>query len=72
MSTALGQMTKDERKELIETLIEQRPVGLLGDPEEGRAIRTSVRERLLRQQKAVAAGARGQPLEDIVRRLGLV
>lgn len=71
MSTMVGQMTKDELKELIETLIEQKLLELLGDPEEGRELRKSVRDRLLRQKKAVAAGERGEPLEDVVRRLGL-
>ena len=41
----------------------------LRDPDKGLEIRRSVRERLLRQKKAVMAGERGEPFEDLVRRL---
>ncbi len=71
MATTVAQMTKSELKEMIETLIEQKLVELLGDPDEGLAIRKSVRDRLLRQKRVVAAGERGEPFEDVVQRLGL-
>ena len=64
-------MSKDEFKEMLAMTVEQKLLELLGDPDEGLEIRKSVRERLLRQKKAVAAGERGEPLEDVVRRLGL-
>ncbi|MBC8492865.1 MAG: hypothetical protein H8D43_03690 [Chloroflexi bacterium] len=67
----VAQMSKDELKELIETSVEQKLLELLGDPDEGLEIRRSVRDRLLQQKKAVAAGERGEPFEDVVRRLGL-
>lgn len=67
----VAQTSKDELKEMIEVTIEQKLLELLGDPDEGLEIRKSVRERLLRQKKAVAAGERGEPFEDVVRRLGL-
>jgi hypothetical protein len=44
---------------------------MLGDPDEGLPIRKSVRERLLRQKQAVAAGERGELLDEVVRKLGL-
>ena len=71
MSTTVAQMSKDELKEMIEVTIEQKLLELLGDPDEGLEFKKSVRERLLRQKKAVAAGERGEPFEDVVRRLGL-
>ncbi|MBC7260646.1 MAG: hypothetical protein H5T63_01420 [Chloroflexi bacterium] len=71
MSNTIAQMTKSELKELIETSIEQKLLELLGDPDEGLPIRKSVRDRLLRQRKAVSAGERGEPFEEVVRRLGL-
>lgn len=71
MSTTVGQMTKDELREMIEALIEQKLLDLLGDPDEGLELRKSLRERLLRQKKAVARGERGEPFGDAVRRLGL-
>ena len=71
MRTTVGQMTKDELKELIEITIEQKLLELLGDPDEGLPIRKPLRDRLLRQKEAVAAGERGEPFEDVVRRFGL-
>lgn len=67
----VAQMTRDELRELIETTIEQKLLELLGDPDAGLLIRKAVHDRLLRQQQAVARGERGEPFEDVVRRLGL-
>jgi len=71
MAATVAQMTKEELREMIETSIEQKLLEMLGDPDEGLEIKKSVRDRLLRQKKAVAAGERGEPFEDAVRRLGL-
>ncbi len=71
MSITIAQMTRDELKDMIEMTVEQKLLELLGDPDEGLEIKKSVRDRLLRQKKAVAAGERGEPFEDVVRRLGL-
>ena len=70
MGATVGQMEKGELREMIEAIVEQKLLELLGDPDEGLPIRTSVRDRLLRQQQAVAAGERGDALEDVVRQLG--
>jgi len=69
--TTVAQMSRDELKEIIAVTVEQKLLELLGDPDEGLEIRKSVRERLVRQKKAVTAGERGEPFEDVVRRLGL-
>lgn len=71
MATKIAQMTKEELRGMIEALIEQKLLELLGDPDEGLPIRKSVRDRLLRQKKAVTAGERGEPFEAVVQRLGL-
>ncbi len=71
MTVTVAQMTKAELVELIESSIEQKLLEMLGDPDEGLPIRKSVRERLLRQKQAVAAGERGEPLDEVVRKLGL-
>lgn len=71
MAVSVAEMSRDELREMIEVTLEQKLLELLGDPDEGLEIRKSVRERLLRQQKAVAAGERGEPFEDVARRLGL-
>jgi hypothetical protein len=68
MASTVAQMTKEELREMIETSIEQKLLEILGDPDEGLEIRESVRDRLLRQREAVAAGERGQPLDDVVTR----
>ncbi len=71
MSVTVAQMSKDEFKEMLAMTVEQKLLELLGDPDEGLAIRKSVRERLVRQKKTVAAGERGEPFEDVVQRLRL-
>ncbi len=71
MTVSVAQMSRDELREMIEVTLEQKLLELLGDPDEGLEIRESVRERLLRQQKAVAAGERGEPFEGVVSRLAL-
>ena len=69
--SAEAQMTRDELREMIETIIEEKLLELLGDPDEGLPIRKTIRERLLRQKEAVANGERGEPFEEVVWRLGL-
>ncbi len=71
MGTAIPQMTKEELKELIESIVEQKMLELIGDPDEGLSIREDLLKRLKRQKEQVAAGKRGKPLEDVVKELGL-
>jgi hypothetical protein len=71
MATTVGQMTREELKEMIEAAIEEKLLEMIGDPDEGFVIRESVRERLLRQKQAVDKGDRGKPFADVVRHLEL-
>lgn len=71
MDVTVAQMTKEELREMIEAIVEQKFLELFGDVDEGLEIRPEVREQLLRQRKAVAAGERGRPFEEVVRKLGL-
>ena len=71
MTTTVGQMSKEELKEMIEAAIEQKLLEMLGDPDEGLEVRASARERLLRQRQAVIAGDRGEPFENVIQQLGL-
>ena len=75
MTETVGQMTREELKGIIdaavEAAVEQKLIEILGDPDEGLEIRDAVRDRLLRQRQAVAAGEQGLPFEDVVRQLGL-
>jgi len=71
MAATVAKMTKHELKEIIESTVEKKLLELLGDPDEGLVLRKSLKDRLLRQRKAVAGGERGEPLGTIARRLGL-
>jgi CRP-like cAMP-binding protein len=71
MTSTVAQMTREELREMIEASIEQKLLEILGDPDEALEIRESVRDRLLRQREAVAAGERGQPFDEVVQQLGL-
>lgn len=71
MAETISQMTPLELRALIEDAVERKFVELIGDPDLGLEIRPEVRERLLEQQRASAAGDLGEPLEDVVKRLGL-
>ena len=63
MSTKVAEMSKKEFSELIENLIERKLIELIGEPDEGLEIRSTVRKRLLRQKQAVQLGERGEPLK---------
>ena len=71
MAATVGEMTTDELRAMIEAVIEQKLTELLGDPDEGLPLREALRERLVRQKEAVAAGERGEALDDVARRLGV-
>ena len=71
MAATVARMTKHELKEIIESTVEQKLLELLGDPDQGLVLKKTVKDRLLRQQKAVASGQRGESLAAIVERLGL-
>jgi hypothetical protein len=68
MGTKVAEMTKEDLREMIEKTVEEKLLELLGDPDEGLPIRKAVRDRLLRQKRAVAAGERGEPFQKAVRR----
>jgi hypothetical protein len=71
MAANVGQLSTDELKEIIGSVVEQKLKEILGDPDEGLELRAEVRDRLLRQKKAVAKGERGESLDQVVKRLGI-
>ncbi len=71
MAATVARMTKHELKEIIESTVEQKLLELLGDPDQGLVLKKTVKDRLLRQRKAVVSGQRGESLAVIVKRLGL-
>ena len=70
MAATVAKMTKHELKEIIESTVEKKLLQLLADPDQGLVLRKALKDRLLRQRKAVAAGERGGSLAAIVKRLG--
>ena len=71
MATTIANMTKKEFTQILSTVVEQKLYEILGDSDEGLILKESVRKRLLRQKKSVAAGERGEDIHDVVTRLGL-
>lgn len=67
----VAQMTKMEFKELLETVIEQKLLELIGDPDAGLVIKQSLYARLLYQQQVVVNGERGKVFDDVVQQLDL-
>jgi len=71
MATTVAEMTARELQQIVEAAVERKLTELLGDPDEGLPVGKAMRDRLLRQKRAVAAGERGEALQVVVRRLGL-
>ncbi len=71
MAGTVAQMTRKELVHLIEISVEQKLLEMLVDPDENLKIRGDVKDRLLRQRRAVASGERGQSLDQVAQRLGL-
>ena len=75
MTNTVAQMTKEELREIIESVvestIEQKLLEILGDPDDDSEIQQSLRDRLLSQKRAVEIGERGQPFEEAIQQLGL-
>ncbi|HMG74384.1 MAG TPA: hypothetical protein VK582_12865 [Pyrinomonadaceae bacterium] len=66
----MGELSTDEIIEITGS-VEQKLKQTLGDPDEGIEIRADVRDRLLRQKKAVANRERGEELNEVAKRLGI-
>ena len=71
MASNVGQLSTDELREIIGSVVEQKLKEMLGDPDEGFEIRAEVQNRLLRQKKTVANGERGEVLDEVAKRLGI-
>ncbi|MCX5885074.1 MAG: hypothetical protein NT096_04040 [Proteobacteria bacterium] len=71
MAQTVGQMTKVELGKMISGIVEKKLLELLGDPDEGLPMRKSLKDRLIRQKKAVTRGERGERFEDVIKHLDL-
>ena len=71
MGKTVADMTTSELRQMVGSVVEEKLMALLGDPDHGLLLRDNVRRRLLRQKQAVSKGERGESLEAVVRRLKL-
>ncbi len=71
MAANVGQLSTDELREIIGSVVEEKLKEILGDPDDGLEIRADVRDRLLQEKKLVAKGERGEELEEAASRLGV-
>ena len=71
MAKTVADMTVDALRELVGSAVEEKFADLWGDPDAGLELRENVRNRLLRQKRAVAKGERGEPVQSVMRRLKL-
>lgn len=71
MTELVSQMTKEDLREIISDVLDEKLMELFGDPDEGLILRDEVREFLIRQREVIARGEFGRPLEDVVKELGI-
>ena len=69
MPTIVAEMTTDELRAMIETLIDRKLTEWLGDPDAGLELKEELRERIVRQRQEFAAGNRGRSLEEVAQRI---
>ena len=66
MAITVARMTKQELGIMISAIVEQKLLEILGDPDEDLEMKKPVRDRLLRQKKAVACGERGKRFNEVI------
>ena len=64
MARTIAELTPEDLRELVADVVEQKLLDLLGDPDEGLALRPELRDRLLRQRERVREGDRGISLDE--------
>jgi len=67
MAATVADLTPSELRLLIEDVVQEKLVELLGDPDEGLELRPEIREPLERQRRRRERGARGTPLSAVLR-----
>lgn len=65
MSDRVADMTKEELQILIEESIEKKLLEIIGDPDEGLALREEVKKRLLDQKRRISEGERGLSYDEV-------
>lgn len=70
MNTKVSQMTVDELREMIGSMVEEKLQSLFAD-EDNLELTDELKARLFRQKEETENGERGEALEDVTARLGL-
>lgn len=70
MNTKVSQMTVDELREVIDTVVKEKLRNLFDDKDNLEST-DALQKRLLRQKKEVENGERGEAFEDVAARLSL-
>lgn len=65
------ELTVEELRGLIEEMVEQKMLELLGDPDEGLELQEEVKARLKRTLARQRKGIRGVPATEVAKKLGL-
>ena len=65
------EVSREELKEMVEAMVEQKLLELLGDPDIDRPVKKTLRERLLLQRRLVEEGERSVSFEGAIESLGL-
>ena len=71
MAANVGQLTTDELREIIGSVVEEKLKEILGDPDDGLNLTAAVEERLTKQKHEVANGERGADLDSVVEQMEL-
>jgi hypothetical protein len=64
------QSAREEFRELVGMLVEEKLREMMGDPDEDRQIQEAVTQRLSKQRSSVATGERGRILDEVFLQLG--
>lgn len=67
MATTVAELTPAELRAMIEEIVHDQLVDLIGDPDQGLKLRPEVWDQLKRQQERVRQGDLGTPLSTIPR-----
>ena len=67
----VGELTLEELRQIIEQVVEEKLLELLGDPDEGLVLREEIQARPRRTLARERAGKRGIPAREVAERLGL-
>ncbi|MEW5829703.1 MAG: hypothetical protein AB1846_12490 [Chloroflexota bacterium] len=71
MTELVIHISKEELRELIEAVIDEKFTEFFGDPDEGLELLDSVKDRLERQRQAVARGEFGKDIGEVIKELKL-